>query len=315
MIIGMIAWKFSLKRLIRQLWAAGVVGWAVGAVGLVHAAGNDWMAGLPDTTRLSAVTLPGTHNAGARFEPLAGTAQCQTATIAEQLGFGIRLLDVRCRHLNDGFQIYHGPIYQKIDFAEVLRQVLAFLDENPRECVILSVKEEGQASGNTRNFAATFDSYVAPNRARWYLTAKVPVMQEVRGRIVLLRRFGAAGELGIGAASWPDNSAFKKDGLIVQDHYQVKDLTTKWNEIATALNDANTRTNANPIHLNFTSGYQPGTFGLPNIRAVSNAINPQLADYFRRAKPGFYGWVIMDFATADLAELIFRQNLPSGAGK
>lgn len=128
-----------------------------------HAAGNDWMATLPDATRLSAITLPGTHNAGARFEPIAGAAQCQTATIAAQLGFGIRLLDVRCRHLNNAFQ--------------------------------------------------------------------------------------------------------------------------------------------------------PGAFGIPNIRVVSNAINPQLADYFRRAKPGFYGWVIMDFATAELAEFVYRQNGPGAVAK
>ena len=290
------------------LRAGAVLGMAMTAGTRAHAAGNDWMATLPDATRLSAITLPGTHNAGARFEPIAGTAQCQTATIAAQLGFGIRLLDVRCRHVNNAFQIYHGSIYQKIDFAEVLRQVSRFLDENPRECVILSVKEEGKATRATRNFETTFDTYLAPDRARWELGAKVPVLREARGKIVLLRRFGAAGALGLAATPWPDNTAFKQGGLKVQDHYQVKDPAAKWDQIATALNDAFTGTEPDLLHLNFTSGYQPGAFGIPNIRVVANAINPQLADYFRRAKPGFYGWVIMDFATAELAEFVYRQN-------
>ena len=152
------AWKFLSKWLGHHLRAGGVLGLAMTAGTRAQAAGNDWMATLPDATRLSAITLPGTHNAGARFEPISGTAQCQTATIAAQLGFGIRLLDVRCRHVNNAFQIYHGSIYQKLDFAEVLRQGLRFLDENPRECVILSVKDEGQATGATRNFETTFDT-------------------------------------------------------------------------------------------------------------------------------------------------------------
>jgi 1-phosphatidylinositol phosphodiesterase len=68
------------------------------------------------------------------------------------------------------------------------------------------------------------------------------------------------------------------------------------------------------IHLNFTSGYQAGTFGLPDIPVVAKAVNPRLAGFFRNAKPGCYGWVMMDFATAELAALIYQTNAPEAAG-
>jgi 1-phosphatidylinositol phosphodiesterase len=290
-----------------------MLGWQLAAGGGARAAGNDWLGALPDATRLSAITLPGTHNAGARFEPLAGTAKCQEAMIAAQLAFGVRVLDIRCRHVNDAFLIHHGPVYQKLDFPEVLRQVRGFLADNPRECVVMSVKEEHQAAGNTRSFEATFDSYLAADRARWYLRAGLPVLGDVRGRIVLLRRFGATRELGLDASRWRDNTTFQQGILAVQDHYQVADPAAKWRQIAAALAAAHEPGAADLIHLNFASGYQPGTFGLPNIPVVAKAINPRLADHFRSAKPGCHGWVMMDFATAELTALIYQANAPGNA--
>jgi 1-phosphatidylinositol phosphodiesterase len=41
--------------------------------------------------RLSQITIPGTHDAGATREPLAGTAKTQTLSMAEQLEMGAPL--------------------------------------------------------------------------------------------------------------------------------------------------------------------------------------------------------------------------------
>ena len=92
----------------------------------------------------------------------------QNLTIAEQLSIGVRFL-ISCRHIDDSFAIHHGPVYQKLNFDDVLNAVYAFLDSHPTETVIMSVKEEYNASNTTRSFEKTFDAYVQKNPSKWDL--------------------------------------------------------------------------------------------------------------------------------------------------
>ena len=71
----------------------------------------------------------------------------------------------------------------------VLTTTFAFLDANPTETIVMSVKQEADDDGATQSFEATFDGYVAQNAARWYTGDSVPTLGDVRGDIVLLRRF------------------------------------------------------------------------------------------------------------------------------
>src|SRR5436190_13544256 len=48
-----------------------------------HAASQNWMAPLNSGLYVSQLSIPGTHDSGARFEPVSGTAKCQNLTIAE----------------------------------------------------------------------------------------------------------------------------------------------------------------------------------------------------------------------------------------
>lgn len=276
------------------------------------AAGGNWMTPLAGTLPLSQLSIPGTHDSGARFEPLSGTAKCQNLTIREQLDAGVRFLDIRCRHVNDAFAIHHGQVYQNINFSKVLDATYGFLAANPGETVIMSVKEEYKASGNTRSFEATFDSHVALNPSKWRLASAIPTLDEARGKIVLFRRFGAISTpKGINAAKWPDNTTFGSGGsLRVQDHYAVSDNDTKWNRILAMLNEARDGPD-NTLHVNFSSGYIGGLFGIPNITGVSNNINPRLSTFFTANPQGRFGIIVMDFADAAMAALIYNTNIPA----
>ena len=271
-------------------------------------AGSDWMGHLDGNLRLSQLTIPGTHNAGARFETFSGTAACQRHTLAEQLNFGVRLLDIRCRHTNNAFAIHHGSAAQKMVFDDVLNQVCGFLGSHPSECVMMSIKEEYKASDNTRSFNATFDSYVAARSNSWWLGSTVPTLKTVRGKIVLLRRFGRAGDLGLDASHWPDNTNFNAAQLSVQDCYQVPENATKWTHITNALSAALAGANPEVLHLNFISGYRPGLFGIPSIPAVANDMNSRLEAYFQTPRPGHYGWLLLDFAEPAGVQLLYRVN-------
>jgi len=143
-------------------------------------AGNKWMSRLDGTLSLAQLSIPGTHDSGALFEPIPRTAKCQNRSIAEQLNTGIRFLDIRCRHVNNTFVIQHGMVNQNQTFEDVLNTVITFLHNNPSECVIMSVKEEYTASGDTRSFEDTFDSYVAKKPGIWYLASTIPRLEQVR---------------------------------------------------------------------------------------------------------------------------------------
>ncbi|WP_278380579.1 phosphatidylinositol-specific phospholipase C domain-containing protein, partial [Chryseobacterium arthrosphaerae] len=137
---------------------------------------NSWMTGLQDNISISKISIPGTHDSGARVDAplLPGTAKTQTLSIAEQLNAGVRFLDIRCRHIDNSFTIHHGPIYQNLNFDDVLNACYAFLNSHPSETIIMSVKEEYDASNTTRSFEQTFDSYVQKNSAKWDLGTTIP---------------------------------------------------------------------------------------------------------------------------------------------
>ncbi len=270
------------------------------------AEGQDWMKSLDGDKPISQISIPGTHNSAALFEPIRGTAKCQNLTIPQQLDAGIRFLDIRCRHQNNAFAIYHGPIDQHKNFADIITNVTDFLHDHPSETIILSVKEEYNAQNNTRSFEATFDATVARNPSPWLLGSTVPTLNQSRGKIVLLRRFNAATPTGIDASNWPDNQTFANN-LRVQDIYKVSDTDDKWNSIDSVLNQ--TRTDKSPpLTLNFASGVKAGWFGIPNVPSVAGDINPQLAQFFATNPRGDFGCVVMDLADDKLCAAIYRTN-------
>ena len=270
--------------------------------------GAQWMKSLDGDESLAQLSIPGTHNSGARFEPIRGTAQCQNLTIPDQLNAGVRFLDIRCRHRNDAFDIYHGPIYQHQNFADVVNSVADFLRAHPSETVIVSVQQTAGARDNTRSFEATFDATLANTPAAWLLDSTVPTLNQARGKIVLLRRFKSNKPLGIDASMWPDNQAFETDNLRVQDIYNVSDSDAKWQAIESLLNQTRADDATTPLTLNFASGVKPLIFGIPNVIVVANDLNLRLARYFAAKKSGNLGVVIVDFADEKLCAAIYKTN-------
>jgi 1-phosphatidylinositol phosphodiesterase len=274
----------------------------------------DWMARLDDDRALAELSIPGTHDTGALFEPYPGLSRTQDLTIAEQLAAGVRFFDVRCRHFQDGFAIYHGAIDQDQRYDQVLATMFAFLDAHPAEALIVSVMEESNPFQVTRSFEATFADYLARAPERWSLAPTLPRLGEVRGKLVLLRRFPAtAAPLGIDATAWPDNAHFSIENdasLRIQDIYRVSDNAVKWAAITALLDEARVG-GASTLFLDYTSGYQT-IDELSNIPSVSDDINRRLdvllADPAnRRARLGV---LVMDHVTAARVQAVIATNAP-----
>lgn len=272
------------------------------------ASGCNWMTSLDGHWLLSQLSIPGSHDAMALYEPFPGTTKCQNLSLAEQLKAGVRFLDIRCRHTNNAFGIYHGRIAQSASFDDVLNTCASFLKNNPGECIVMSVKQEHTPDGNTRSFEQTFDSYVSKNAGLWHLGSDIPTLGAVRGKIVLFRRFAAkALPKGIDASVWPDNTTFTNRNLIVEDHYELSDNDTKWRDMTNLLNIAVTGGSAS-LYVTFASGFQKSALGIPSIPAVADDINVRLANYFKAQADGCYGIILMDFADASRCSEIIATN-------
>ncbi|SFW22894.1 phosphatidylinositol-specific phospholipase C [Chitinophaga sancti] len=284
---------------------------ATNTTAAVTVASNSWMTALADNTNIAAISIPGTHDSGARVEPVSGTAKCQDLSIADQLEAGIRYLDIRCRHIDNAFAIHHGAIYQNLNFDDVLTACKTFLSNHPKEVIVMCVKEEYDASNNTRTFEQTFDTYVS-KYGNISLTATVPNLGDVRGKIVLLRRFSATTTpKGIDATSWADNTTFTINNgnasLKIQDNYIVNDNSSKWNNVTAMWTESSSSINST-LYINYTSGYKPLIFGIPGITSVSGTINPQIQTYFSTHTSGRYGIVPMDFANSTRSTAILNTN-------
>ena len=308
-------WKLT------EVWLVGLLLAAAAAAPRQLSAADlvNWMTSLDGQQPLSAFTIPGTHDAGALYEaeamgrPLVGTTQCQSLPIAAQLAAGVRFLDVRCVIRNEGFQIYHGDVDQRLTFDSVVRDCTAFLQAHPGEAIIMSIKRE-HAEDATAKFEAVFDAYTAKAPALWRLADTLPTLNEARGKIVLLRRFDAINlPKGIAAAPgvWQDNQSFQIDGAVkiqVQDQYRLDRKTQKWPEVRAHLRAA-FADDPGVLYLNFTSAYVRKTiFHIPGIREAVEAVTPPLLHYFDEAPPGRYGVILLDFADASKCEKIIATN-------
>jgi 1-phosphatidylinositol phosphodiesterase len=283
---------------------------------------TSWMGQFPTTRSLAALSIPGTHDTGATIDApgTTGTTKCQDLTVDAQLTAGVRYMDIRLKALDDThFEVFHTNVDQSLTFDAVLTSIFTFFTAHPTETVVMSLKQEqGPAGGVTKSFEQIFGSYVAQHADRWYLGATVPTLADARGKIVVLRRFGATSlPTGIDVSSgWADNTTFTLANgdatLRIQDYYEITDDPSKWTAI-TSLFDEATQSAADAgtppvLFLNNTSAYLPLNGGLEDIPSVSNTINPQLASYFGTAKTGRYGIVAMDFVDATKAAGIVRTN-------
>ncbi len=274
----------------------------------------NWMSYLPDAVSLGSLSIPGTHDSGARHEPVSGTAKTQSLSIPEQLQAGVRFLDIRCRHYQDAFVIHHGSVYQHLNFDDVLNACRQFLQQHPDETIIMSVKEEYNAEGNTMSFPEEFNAYVQQDAELWHLAPGIPTLGDARGKIILFRRFGASEDIGMNAShNWADQATFTINNgnysLRVQDEYVVSNNTTKFNKVVQVMEEAlEGEVTDNTLYVSFASGYKQILWAIPNIPAVSDEINPLLNSYFSSADKGRYGIIPMDFVTEELAANIVRSN-------
>jgi 1-phosphatidylinositol phosphodiesterase len=200
------------------------------------------MARLKHEMPLSALSIPGTHNSPTHHVALP-SVRCQAVSVKEQLDNGVRFLDIRVQPESvddvskEGLILVHSAFPVSLTgtkyFRDLINTVYSFLDANPTETIIISLKREGVGKSTDQHLSKVIKTHYANDR--WFTDNRIPTLGEARNKIVLIRRFALDDSLkgenngngwAIDAESWPDNCA---DGICssgeirVQDFYEVSE--------------------------------------------------------------------------------------------
>ena len=184
--------------------------------------GPCWMKYVDGNKYLDELSIPGTHDSSTcsvdnDTEPQTSLAKCQQNYIPTQLLEGIRYFDIRLGKNNDKGDpgIDHGICYLLkkdggfIHLSDVIGYFKTFLNENPSEALIMLVSR-GNDEATDDSVTTAFANVMDNNSDLFYTSSHVPTLNEVRGKIVLLRRFKLAGDSvdghtwGLDLTEWDD---------------------------------------------------------------------------------------------------------------
>jgi hypothetical protein len=262
--------------------------------------GANWMNRISDSTLLTKILIPGTHDSGAVEDIFPGTTQYDN--IADQLANGVRFLDIRIQAVetfnsNEGrylcsYRVVHGdlawPAYRDFgDYKEIaLQPITDFLKNHARETVYVSFKKERDTkivnstyeTGPSGNCLGNFFKF---NDNIYYTTAnKQTTLGEVRGKIVVFNREG--GENGKVGTKWGD-----PDIVNIQDDFNLSlswfgvDYEAKWNAIKNKIDEAkDAPSNGRKYFANFLSA----NFLSAKIKPNAEYQNSTLFRYLKSAE-------------------------------
>ncbi|MFF9401572.1 phosphatidylinositol-specific phospholipase C [Streptomyces sp. NPDC014744] len=255
---------------------------------------QDWMGALPDATGLQRLTIPGSHDSGARYG--GPWTECQNTSIADQLSSGIRFLDVRCRVTGGSFAIHHGASYQNMMFGDVLGACWDFLAAHPTETVLMRVKQEYSEESDA-TFRAVFDDYLDVRgwRPLFRIDPALPSLGQARGKVVLLADNG-----GLPGVRYADPALFD-----IQDDYMAEPFA-KYPKVEAQFRKAARQ--PGKLYMNYVS-----TAALLPPRGNADRLNPQVHAFLDGSEAS--GWtglgiVPLDFPAtrSGLVESLIRHN-------
>lgn len=294
---------------------------------------SSWMSAIDDNTKISSITIPGTHDSATAHITPGYFLQCQKLGFSDQLYAGFRYLDIRLAVESgkgenpDQLKFIHAfgdcrksgsPFSGKLHLDDCLNDVYAFLDANPSESIIFCVKDEGD--DDPAVFEDLFFKYIDDNPEKWYTKNEIPALGDVRGKIVLCTRFDDVNGMGdekMGLTthwSQQENKEPIEDPqevaviygdvqLYVQDRFKYG-IQDKWSAFVSALD--NCMAGDIVLSLNFLSTSGSGSAGHP--KSYAKTLNAQLLSTGLN-KGNCYGVVIVDFGEEALARHIFATNI------
>ena len=264
-----------------------------------------WMAELDDARMLNTLAIPGTHDSGATHSIADLSGKCQSLSIKEQLKLGVRFFDIRLQLKNNELVVVHSFVDQATDFSDVLADMSAFLNENPSEFLLVSIKEDADAVNSSLDFTKALEDMLLSCDNLSRDTTLPETVGEARGKMHIIARYSDA-TIGYPAYhGWADSTSFELGELYVQDHYRVSDDVEKKNDILVTMQTAERYEHA--LVLNFTSCYYPDGFPPTYAGTPALKINPWFTEFLKNNN-GAAGVFVCDFMTRELCDAIIGGN-------
>lgn len=292
--------------------------------------GANWMSSIDGSIPVTAINMPGSHDCATQYIYASLFARTQSLSVLQQLYSGVRYLDVRLKVSGENILAVHsflncktsiGLFPENLTAENIVSDCRSFLERNPGETVLFLLKQE-DSKEDAELFSKFYDELIAPCPGLWYLQNRIPDLDEVRGKIVLLRVADAD------PARFDDSNSglnFEKYPYIEStdiDDFRIASIKKRERGVAgymyvqdSYLIEGTKKTEA--IAGFFDSGLLPCDFNICCTNAhnkkspYANAkqINAFLSSYdFKEGKT--YGIVVMDFVTKELCERIYMTNSP-----
>lgn len=306
---------------------------------------RSWMRDIADNAPVTSLSIPGAHNSCSTGGIL-GFTKTQDMDLSDQLNAGIRFLDIRLSHYQDNLFVHHDVVHMGKCYADVLTVCSTFLERHPSETILMSIKDEGRCDsvlgrfapsrvfgksrGDPMNWAIRSNSFEDAFKVRTWEHVEDPALfynlpsplrgdgsatrnltawttlGEVRGKIILLRRFEASADVGFDLTYWPENMRFRgatNPVYAVEDHWWDPGEDDKYNFMITHIEEARRRS-PKDLYITFSSAVHL------NARGYSKTINPRLNGYLAKSSPGRVGIIAMDYfeEPRELVSNIIKMN-------
>ncbi len=290
---------------------------------------------IPDDIFLSEVNIAGTHDSCTAFCSMENMARCQSLTVQQQLDIGVRLFDIRLANKHGKFFLVHDMADCYADkerkslllFDTVLECFKKFLEENPNEALVVSIKQD-RGIRLKSFFKSFYEKYIRGDEKHWFLKNENPRLSDCRGKLVLMRRckvtaeFEKENDVGLDFSFWPDqkgkrktehksfavaysDSTDKEPSLkaFVQDRYSLEPKV-KWNECIEPFFEKCSPDAANICVNFFSTAFR---YNGKTLKETADEVNGYFMN--RHFKNGeLNGWILFDFPTERLVDKVVNSN-------
>lgn len=292
---------------------------------------TSWMRDIPDETPVTALSIPGTHNSACIGGPLGfGQTQnldLSHQLLAGIRFFDLRLAHYQDDLFVHHDVLHMEKCYAEVldicsDFLGRFPSEAIFMSVKEEDRLDSSLGRFapsellGKNTADSDNWvirsdsfeevfkartwqhlqdASLFYNFAAPNPGGSETTASAltpeTTLEDVRGKIVLLRRFEGSDDVGVDLTYWPENQTFRSAAIPaydVHDRYQGLKDEEKYELVVAHLEEAK-KGDLKDLYITFSSAVGLKAHGYAEV------INPRLNDYLVESAKGRVGIIAIDF--------------------